>query len=174
MALAAACLNCPGYAAADPASPTPAPPSDAAVAPPGPSVTASDHVAPGGVTAPGPTGPGPTTVIDHNGIFTVGADILPGVYTSPGPVAGDTCYWRRIGADGTTLDNALTKQPQVVQIDATDKAFKTNGCQTWQLSEGAAPPSQNPPWLSQLELRHNLDILNGLAGQSGNGQLPAY
>jgi hypothetical protein len=37
-----------------------------------------------------------------------------------------------------------------------------------------SPPAQNPPWMSQLQLRHNLDILNGLAGQSGNGQLPPY
>lgn len=57
----------------------------------------------------------------------------------------------------------------------TDVAFKTNGCQPWQPTDAAAaPPGQTPPWLSQLQLRHSLDILNGLAGQSGNGQLPPY
>ncbi len=112
--------------------------------------------------------------MDQDGTFAVGTQILPGVYTSAGPLPGETCYWRRIGADNSTVDNALTKKPQVVQIDAADVAFKTNGCQPWQLAPGAPPPNQNPPWLSQLQLRHSLDVLNGLAGQSGNGRLPPY
>lgn len=111
--------------------------------------------------------------MNQDGTFTVGTDIVAGVYTSAGPAPGDACYWRRIAPDNSTVENALSKQPQTVQIDAGDKAFKTNGCQPWQLSD-APPPNQNPPWLSQLQLRHNLDILNGLAGQSGNGQLPPY
>lgn len=154
-------------AGADPGSPTPAPPQPVDVA---------DHGMPNGAPppAPGPAGPGPQTLMDHAGTFAVGKDIVPGVYTSAGPIAGGACYWRRIGADNTTLENALSKQPQTVQIDGGDAAFKTNGCQPWTLTDGAAPPNQNPPWLSQLQLRHNLDILNGLAGQSGNGQLPPY
>ena len=136
---------------------------DATTPPPTPAPEAS-HAA---GTTPGPG------VLDADGTFAVGTEILPGVYASPGPLPGDTCYWRRIGADDTTLENALTKQPQTVRIDATDIAFKTNGCQGWTLTD-APPPGQNPPWLSQLQLRHSLDILNGLAGQSGNGQLPQY
>lgn len=157
-------------AGADPDSPTPVPP------PPPPPADATGHGVPDGAPPPppGPAGPGPQAVIDHAGTFAVGTDIVPGVYTSAGPLPGDVCYWRRIGADKTTLDNALTKQPQTVQIDAADAAFKTNGCQPWTLTDGAALPNQNPPWLSQLQFRHNLDILNGLAGQSGNGQLPPY
>ena len=112
--------------------------------------------------------------MDQDGTFAVGSQILPGVYTSAGPRPGDTCYWRRIGPDNATVENAMSKQPQVVQIDPADVAFKTHGCQPWQLSADAAPPNQNPPWLSQLQLRHSLDVLNGLAGQSGNGQLPPY
>lgn len=172
-AIAAAGLAGAAVAGAEPdaTTATPAPPPAPAVAAP----PSANHVPTTGTpAAPGPGGSTPTGLIDHDGLFTVGVDIVPGVYTSPGPQPGDTCYWRRISADGTTLDNALTKQPQTVQIDATDKAFKTNGCQTWQLSPDAAPPNQQPPWLSQLELRHSLDILNGLAGQSGNGQLPSY
>lgn len=111
--------------------------------------------------------------MDHDGTFAVGSEILPGVYASPGPLAGDTCYWRRIGADGVTVENALTKKPQTVQIAATDVAFRTNGCQAWTPTD-APPPAQNPAWLSQLQLRHSMDVLNGLAGQSGNGQLPPY
>jgi hypothetical protein len=153
-------------AVADPGSP----------APPPPPADADDHGVLNGSPppVPGPVGPGPQTSIDRAGTFVVGTDIVAGVYVSAGPLAGDACYWRRIGADNTTLDNALSKQPQTVQIDAGDAAFKTKGCQPWTLTDGAAPPNQNPPWLSQLQLRHNLDILNGLAGQSGNGQLPPY
>lgn len=159
------CVAAP--AAADPETPTP---------PPAPSVDGTDHGVPDGAQppVPGPPGSGPQTSIDHAGTFAVGTDIVPGVYTSAGPLPGGACYWRRIAADKTTLENALSKQPQTVQIDAGDAAFKTNGCQPWTLTEGAAPPNQNPPWLSQLQLRHNLDILNGMAGQSGNGQLPPY
>ena len=132
-------------------------------------VAAADPITP----APVPP-PGPVTAIDRDGTFTVGTQIVPGVYSSAGPAEGTKCYWRRIGADNVTLNNALSSQPQVVQIEATDVAFKTNGCQPWQLTDGAALPGQTPPWLSQLQLRHELDILNGLAGQSGNGQLPPY
>lgn len=136
-------------AVADPADPAPAP---------------SQTHAPAPVAGP--------PVVDHDGLYAVGTAILPGTYASAGPTDG-TCYWRRIGADDATLDNALTKQPQVVTIEATDVAFKTRGCQPWQPTD-AAPPAQTSPWLGQLKLRHNLDILNGLAGQSGNGQLPPY
>ena len=132
----------------------------------------SPEPVPGPTHAPGPAA-GPPAV-DHDGLYTVGSGILPGVYASAGPAGGGTCYWRRIGADDLTLENALSKQPQLVAIEATDVAFKTRGCQPWQLTTDTAPPGQTPPWLSQLQLRHNLDILNGLAGQSGQGQLPPY
>ena len=104
----------------------------------------------------------------------VGTDVVPGIYTSAGPVEGDTCYWRRVGADGTTLANALSAQPQVVQINAGDAAFKTSGCQPWQLNDAAALPGETPPWLIALQLRHQLDVLNGMARASGNGELPPY
>ncbi len=111
--------------------------------------------------------------MDHNGTYTVGTDIVAGTYSSAGPVEGDKCYWKRVGGpDGaTTLDNALSGKPQIVQIEPTDTAFKTNGCQPWQLTD-APPPNENPPWLSGIQLRHYLDVINGLSGASGNGQLP--
>ena len=151
-------LGTAGVATADPPTPTPAPTP---------------------ALEPGPTEAAPpaagTPAIDHDGLYAVGSEIMPGVYTSAGPTASGTCYWRRIGADDLTLANALTKQPQVVTIEAADVSFKTRGCQPWQLTDAAAAPAgQTPPWLGQLQLRHNLDILNGLAGQSGNGQLPSY
>ncbi|MGI9123499.1 MAG: hypothetical protein ACR2JM_01920 [Mycobacterium sp.] len=167
VAVLIAALAGAGPAVADPDTPTPPPPGPAEAPVPVETPPPADAHAAGAPPAPGPA------AMDHDGTFTVGAQILPGVYTSAGPIPGGTCYWRRIGADDTTLGNALTKQPQTVQVDASDVAFKTRGCQPWSLTD-APPPGESPPWLSQLQLRHNLDILNGLAGQSGNGQLPPY
>ena len=151
-----------GIATADPADPTdPVVPMPGPAGPMAPAEAPTDALAPAGVTF-------------EDGTFTVGTDIAPGVYASAGPVEDDTCYWRRIGADDVTLNNALTSQPQLVQIEVTDVAFKTRGCQPWQLSEAGIAPEQTPPWLAQLKLRHELNVLNGLAGASGNGQLPPF
>lgn len=124
-----------------------------------------------GILSTGTAAADPAVTITTDGTYTVGTDIAPGVYASEGPLPGEVCYWRRAGADNVTLNNAMSKQPQIVEIEAGDITFKTKGCQPWQLTD-AAPPGQTPPWLSGLQLRHNLDVLNGLASQSGNGQLP--
>lgn len=124
--------------------------------------------------APTPPAPSPANAMDHDGTYAVGTDIEPGTYASPGPAEGSRCYWKRIGGDdgATILDNALSSKPQLVEIEPTDAAFKTSGCQPWQAANGQTPSADTPPWLAQLQLRHYLDVLNGLAGQSGNGQLP--
>ena len=108
-------------------------------------------VAAGVASADPPAPPAPKTTIDHDGTFTVGVDIAPGNYKSPGPADGTTCYWKRTGSDGSTVDNALTKKPQLITIDATDKSFKTNGCQTWQLTD-EAPPAPMSPGMAALQL----------------------
>jgi len=65
--------------------------------------------------------PAPKTTIDKDGTYAVGTDIAPGIYSSAGPVDNGTCYWKRLGnPDGNLIDNALSKKPQVVQIDPTD------------------------------------------------------
>jgi hypothetical protein len=76
----------------------------------------------------------------------VGTDIVPGTYTSSGPVGDGACYWKRV--NGTDIvDNALTKKAQVIQIAPTDTAFNTRDCQPWQLTDcasGCAPTSKSP------------------------------
>ena len=123
----------------------------------------------GWVSSPGIAGadpapvppPAPRTTIDKDGTYAVGSDIAPGIYSSGGPVGDGTCYWKRLGnPDGNLLDNALTKMPQVVRIDATDKSFKTSGCQPWQLTPDANPPGEVPPQIAGAQL----GILNGLLG----------
>ena len=86
---------------------------------------------------PTPTPGGPKTTIDKDGTYAVGTDIVPGFYTSAGPVAGGVCYWKRVSGD-RIVDNAMTKRPQVVQIEPGDTAFKTDHCQPWHLTD--CPP----------------------------------
>jgi hypothetical protein len=90
--------------------------------------------------------PAPKTVIDHDGSYRVGTDIVPGTYRSDGPLEGSACYWKRLNGD-QIIDNALTKKPQVVQIEPTDTVFKTDRCQPWQKTD--CPPTcattQQPP-----------------------------
>ena len=113
--------------------------------------------------------------MDSDGTYKVGVDIVAGTYATAGPVEGSACYWKRVGGpDGqTNLDNGITKKPQIQQIDPGDATFKTDGCQPWTLTD-AQPPATPGPLMSQLQLRHYLDQLNGASGASGNGQLPPY
>lgn len=140
--LLAGCVGSLGVAAADP-TPSPAPPS------------------------PSPA-PAAKTTMDHDGTFVVGTDILPGIYSSGGPVGNGTCYWKRLGnPDGALIDNALSKKPQVVRIEPTDKAFKTDGCQPWQSTPDAAVPNEIPGPAAGSQLQTNLGTLNGLLGPNG-------
>jgi hypothetical protein len=110
---------------------------------------------------PAPAPAGPKTTIDHDGVFTVGTDIVPGIYTSAGPVGDGVCYWKRLGEDAKQpIDNAMSKKPQIVKIDATDKTFKTDGCQAWQKDDTAVPD----PGKSPADAGLPLGILNTLIG----------
>jgi hypothetical protein len=136
-----------GVAGADPPGPPPGPP-----APPGP-----------------PPPPGPKTFIDHDGAFAVGIDVVPGTYSSAGPIGTGTCYWKRLsGPNGTdVIDNAMTKKPQVVLIDPTDKVFKTDGCQPWQKTDAAKADVKTPadmPLLS-VQAQAQMNLLLAIANQ---------
>jgi hypothetical protein len=120
--------------------------------------------------APGTPPAGPKTTIDHDGVFAVGTDIVPGVYTSAGPVGTGVCYWKRLGDDAKQpIDNAMSKKPQVVKIDATDKTFKTDGCQAWQKNDAAVPD----PGKSPAEAGLSLGILNTLIGGGAPAPSPS-
>jgi hypothetical protein len=143
-----------GVAGADPTTPAPAPPA------PGPA-------APGTDPAAAPAAPaGAPTALSTDGIFVVGKDIAPGTYASAGPVGDGACYWKRMDADGKIIDNAMSKKPQVVQIDATDAKFKTSGCQPWGLTDQAPPPSGPTGILGALQLGSMLNDLNNRAAQA--------
>ena len=90
------------------------------------------------IPAPAPP-PAPKTTIDADGTYAIGTDIQPGMYSSAGPSA--TAPATGNGSTARSIvDNALSKKPQIVQIEATDTAFTTNECQPWQLTDAPPPP----------------------------------
>ena len=90
-------------------------------------------------TAPTTTEPpGPKTTFGGEGTYRVGADIAPGTYRTAGPKPSSSfplCYWERqsdlSGTFGAIIANENLQGPGVVTIAASDKGFKTSGCQTW-------------------------------------------
>ncbi|WNG79572.1 hypothetical protein C6A86_014780 [Mycobacterium sp. ITM-2016-00316] len=156
--ITAAGLAFAGLIAAGPAVAEPAEP-----APPAPPVSSE----------PAPDGPpaAPLNVIDKDGTYQVGTDIVPGVYASAGPFPEGTCSWRRMapvvteGEPGETLDRAFTKQPQIVEIKADDGSFKTTGCQTWTLTNQPPPAPGMSPVMAALQWKLYMDTLNRNAAQ---------
>lgn len=104
----------------------------------GAAVWVSDGIADADPPAP----PVPKTNIDTDGRYAVGIDIVPGIYSSLGPVGDTPCYWRR-SKGGQTVDNSMSKKPQVVQIAPDDTEFKTSRCRPWQ--QVVCPPTCPPP-----------------------------
>src|SRR5262245_29434797 len=99
--------------------------------------------------APAPPPPGPKTTFEGDGTYAVGKDIQPGTYSSAGPVGDGACYWKRV--NGTTIiDNAMSKKPQIVQIDPSDTTFTTNECQQWQLTDAPVPAMGPGDLIGQL------------------------
>jgi hypothetical protein len=72
-------------------------------------------------------------IIDLDGIFVVGeVDVTPGKYRNAG---GTNCYWARLRSvdPGDIVDSKRTDSPQVIVIRASDTAFLTQNCGTWQM-----------------------------------------
>ena len=63
----------------------------------------------------------------------VGKDIKPGTYRTRKASAG--CYWARLSGFGGSLSEVIANQntdaPEVVTINAGDKGFTSQGCDTW-------------------------------------------
>jgi hypothetical protein len=86
------------------------------------------------VTYPPPSSV-PKTIIETDGTYRVGTDIVPGTYRSAGPSAeGESdCYWARLNSLNPThiINNNIGTGPQVVTIQPSDAAFLTHSCQPW-------------------------------------------
>ncbi len=87
------------------------------------------------VTHPPPSN-APKTLIETDGTYRVGTDIVPGTYRSGGanPEGESDCYWARLNSLNPThiITNNLGAGPQVVTIQPGDKAFLTHSCLPWQ------------------------------------------
>ena len=69
------------------------------------------------------------TEIPGNGIWIVGADVVPGTYEAEG---GDLCMWQRLSAFAPELDSVLKMggDPEVT-LALGDAAFLTTDCGAW-------------------------------------------
>ena len=120
----------------------------------------------------------PTTTIDRDGTFVVGTDIAAGVYSSPGRIGGGRCYWARLSGLNSSdiIDSAMSSRPQVVEIQTSDKLFKTDGCQPWLTTDtvGAqgATTGELPASAAEAQLHTYIDSLNLAARQLVGEQLP--
>lgn len=75
---------------------------------------------------------GPATSFG-DGTYLVGSEIAPGTYKSDNK--SGFCYYERLsgvtGSFGDIITNGSPKGPAIIEIPATDKAFRTSGCGTW-------------------------------------------
>ena len=67
-----------------------------------------------------------------DGTHLIGDDIEPGTYRND----GSTCYWERLsglsGSEADRIENDFIRGQAIVEILPTDKAFKSQGCGTWE------------------------------------------
>jgi len=90
------------------------------------------------VTAPPPPF-APKTIMETDGTYRVGTDIVPGTYRSAGtsPEGATDCYWARLSSLNEThiIDSNISTGPQLVLIQSGDRAFLTHSCQPWQKAD---------------------------------------
>ncbi|MEV0221222.1 hypothetical protein [Streptomyces sp. NPDC050704] len=77
----------------------------------------------------------PKAAFEGDGDFEVGTDVKPGTYRTTGNTDG-LCYWERAKDASGELDSLLANDnvsgTSYVTILATDKLFKSSGCQDWE------------------------------------------
>ena len=93
------------------------------------------------VIAPPPPPPPsvPKTIMETDGMYRVGTDIVPGTYRSagPSPEGASDCYWARLNSLNEThiIDSNISTQYQEVIIQPSDRAFLTHSCQPGQKAD---------------------------------------
>ncbi|GHB60616.1 hypothetical protein GCM10010377_59390 [Streptomyces viridiviolaceus] len=80
-----------------------------------------------------------------DGDFEVGSDVKPGTYRTSGNT-DDMCYWERAKDASGELDSLLANDnvsgTSYVTVKATDKLFKSSGCNDW---EAVDPKAKGTP-----------------------------
>jgi hypothetical protein len=75
--------------------------------------------------------------ISGDGTFAVPSQVKPGTYRTVVPNDSITCYYERLKDATGSFDSIIANNDgspgsqQIVEIKATDKFFKTEGCGTW-------------------------------------------
>jgi hypothetical protein len=92
----------------------------------------------------------PPPYMDHDGTYLVGTDIPPGLYMSGGASGSGMCRWSRLSSTGSgvasnIIDHGESSDAQYVAIAATDKAFESQGCQSWTHTARRATPISPAP-----------------------------
>ncbi|OIJ62998.1 hypothetical protein [Streptomyces mangrovisoli] len=76
-----------------------------------------------------------------DGDFRVGKDIKPGTYRTTGNT-DDMCYWERAKDASGEMDSLLANDnvtgTSYVTVKATDKIFKSSGCNDWETVDAKA------------------------------------
>ena len=75
-----------------------------------------------------------------DGTYLVGVDIGPGIYRAPG---GAICQWERLSGLGGEFDDIIAmdfteNSRQLVEVKATDVAFKVSACGRWEMVSEAS------------------------------------
>ncbi|MEV6834898.1 hypothetical protein AB0N17_10330 [Streptomyces sp. NPDC051133] len=83
--------------------------------------------------------------IAGDGEYRVGSDVKPGTYRTTGNT-DDMCYWERAkdakGEVDSLLANDNVTGTSYVTVKATDKVFKSSGCEDW---EAVDPKAKGTP-----------------------------
>lgn len=92
---------------------------------------------------------GPLPYMDHDGTYTVGEDIRPGMYLTLGARGGGDCSWSRLSSLGNhppdIIDHGSSTEAQYALIATSDVAFETHGCQPWSIGTRPATPIEPIP-----------------------------
>ncbi|WP_137988924.1 hypothetical protein [Streptomyces vilmorinianum] len=110
--------------------------------------------------------------IDGDGDFEVGKDVKPGLYRSTGNKDAG-CYWERAKDSSGDTDSILANDnvtgTSYVQIAATDKIFKSEGCGEWEAVDAKATgtPKAAPKGDGGM-FKVGLDIAPGTYKSTGN------
>lgn len=93
----------------------------------------------GGPPAAGRQTTAPKAVaIRGDGTYLIGSDIQPGQYRATVPSNSVGCYWERLKGTSGSLDDVIANDTvavgaqALVTIEPSDKAFKTQGCGSWE------------------------------------------
>lgn len=115
---------------------------------------------------------------EGDGDFQVGTDIKPGTYRTTGNT-DDMCYWERAKDASGELDSLLANDnvsgTSYVTVKASDKVFKSNGCNDWEAVDTKAKGSPATKMAGNGGMfRVGADVTPGTYKSTGNTDDSCY